>query len=102
MQKQCFHHGTMKVTLNHQLQIELLEFNVSEHQELVQRLSLKPVSSPNDSPDAKESPRKVLGKRQRPTVNLPESCVNHYGLAPMVIRFLEVRVEESPVLIYES
>ncbi|KAF8454587.1 LIM-domain binding protein-domain-containing protein [Terfezia claveryi] len=93
----CFHHGTLKATLNAALRIDMLEFTVTEHQEFVSRSSLQSMPNPNDSPDVKASPHsKQLGKRPLPQgqqasqgIFLPESITNSYGLHPMVVRFLE-------------
>ena len=94
---QCFHHGHLRATLNSQLQIELLEFSVLEHQEFVSISSLRPLPNPSDASDAKSSPRsKQLGKRAVPQaqqpqgVAMPESNVKAFGLSPIVLRFLEV------------
>ncbi|KAF8420107.1 LIM-domain binding protein-domain-containing protein [Tirmania nivea] len=93
----CFHHGALKATLNANLQIEMLDFCVTEHQEFVSRSSLLSMPNPNDSPDVKASPHnKQLGRRPLPQgqqasqgIFLPESITNPYGLHPMVFRFLE-------------
>ncbi|RPB28013.1 hypothetical protein L211DRAFT_479405 [Terfezia boudieri ATCC MYA-4762] len=92
----CFHHGSLKATLNAALQIDMLEFTVTEHQEFVSRSSLQSTPISNDSPDVKASPHnKQLGKRplpqgQQASQGVPEGITNSYGLHPMVVRFLEV------------
>lgn len=85
------------MSLNSHLQIDLLEFNVLEHQEFISRSSLQPLPNPGDASDVKSSPRsKQLGKRAMPQaqqpqgVAMPESNVNPFGLSPIVLRFLEV------------
>lgn len=86
----------MRATLNPQLQIELLEFSVQDHQEFVPRALLQPQSTVN-SPDVRASPHMKQGKRlinQQPQIIVPESHINHYGVAPVVIRFLEVSVQQ--------
>lgn len=93
----CFHHGTLKATLNAALQIDVLEFIVTEHQEFVSRSSLQSMPNPNDSPDAKASPHNkqhgkrplAQGQQASQGIFLPESITNSYGLHPMVLRFLE-------------
>lgn len=91
----CFHHGSLKATLNAALQIDMLEFTVTEHQEFVSRSSLQSTPISNDSPDVKASPHnKQLGKRplpqgQQASQGVPEGITNSYGLHPMVVRFLE-------------
>ncbi|KAF8460258.1 LIM-domain binding protein-domain-containing protein [Kalaharituber pfeilii] len=91
----CYHNGSFKATLNPALQIELLEFSVTEHHEYIMRSSLQTLPAPSESPDVKASPRsKQVGKRplaqsqHSKGVAMPEP-LHAFGLAKMVIRFLE-------------
>ncbi|KAF3933383.1 hypothetical protein ABW19_dt0205882 [Dactylella cylindrospora] len=92
--------GVLRATLNIASQIDILEFDTTEHTEYIpRRIFTNTIRSLTSSPDQKASPRinsKALGKRQLqqppapPPISIPESPIGVWGVPDQVVKLLEL------------
>ncbi|KAF3911494.1 hypothetical protein ABW20_dc0107094 [Dactylellina cionopaga] len=94
--------GTLRASLNMASQIDILEFDTSEHTEYVPRRILENAKrASTSSPDQKASPRvnsKAVGKRQQmqqlppppPPISIPDSPIGAWGVPDQVVKLLEL------------